>query len=117
MEKYFFCKDIDAAAPEFASSAYPTAAAAVLNYLLYCHPSVKHMCKLSRRADDKPYQLTTSRPNEKLSMMVCETDVKVSDGEGRAIYGDDQTITKPLVDLTIREIAEAYRLPLIIERH
>ena len=117
MEKFYFCKDIDDAFPEASNVAYPTAAAAVLNHLLYNHPTVKHMCKLSRRDEKSPYQLTTSRPNEKVSFFLCETDKKLSNGKGTARYGDDQTIVKPVVDLTIREVAEGYRLALIIERH
>ncbi|ANZ48872.1 hypothetical protein BIZ82_gp022 [Erwinia phage vB_EamM_EarlPhillipIV] len=119
MEKYYFCKDVDAAAPELASVAYPTPEAAILNYLLYLHPTVKHMCKLTRPAyDDKaPYQLTTSRPKELVSLFVCETDIRISDGGGRTIYGDDNTAIKTITDCPLRDLCEAYRIPLIIERH
>ncbi|ANZ50212.1 hypothetical protein PHOBOS_22 [Erwinia phage vB_EamM_Phobos] len=117
MHQYYFCKDITAEHTDTAMVAYPDPAAAVINYLLYGHPSSKYICRLSRRDDKSPYQLTTARPHDTVSFFLSATNAKVSDGNGLALYGDHETVTESKVDLSIQDLCYYYRIPLTIEKH
>lgn len=116
MEKYYFCKEISDEAPELSGVAFPTPAMAVYTFLLYGHPTFKHMCKLTPRPPSNAYVLTTARPHEVVEFMLCETQT-VTEVGGKKVYGDDNTKVDANCGLTVRELLEYHRLPICIERH